>query len=280
MLTFKDLLVAYLDSQAASCLAMAVPKPQVQGHNKISAPRHTKSNNMRKARESEGLMPGERAVLWEESEEEPEEEQRLLDLIGTWVIGPDRNMVRLRDYCFPPPPDSMPQTGLLGPNRNMEGLGRSRLCPYHLGMRDTGCQYDSRCAFAHRLWELDVPNESPQESRWSTVWIDGQVDICFWHDRFRSEESKKRFQKAFLSERAACERIPNWAWGLAAHTNIIPHDLVPKDVPLDHDWPRLQEAWEEGLRGECTMTDVRKVLMSPNSRHSASASAGLVRGST
>ena len=38
-----------------------------------------------------------------------------------------------------PPPGSMPRTGLLGPNameqpnRNVIGMGRSRLCEYHFG---------------------------------------------------------------------------------------------------------------------------------------------------
>ena len=54
MFTFRDLLETYLEPQVAARLAMAVPKPQVPT---------SKSNNMSKAPESEGLMPGELAVL-------------------------------------------------------------------------------------------------------------------------------------------------------------------------------------------------------------------------
>ena len=155
-----------------------------------------------------------------------------------------------------PPPGSMPRTGLLGPNameqpnRNVIGMGRSRLCEYHLGMRSTWCNRGSNCEFAHRLSQLDVPNEFPHDGKWWTVWHEGQVDICFRHHTYRSEDSKKRFKRAFLREKVDCsERIPNWAWGLAAHSNIIPHDIVPTDVPFDYGWPQLQVAWEEGLRG-------------------------------
>ena len=71
-----------------------------------------------------------------------------------------------------PPPGPMPRTGLLGPNameqpnRNVIGMGRSRLCEYHLGMRSTWCNRGSNCEFAHRLSQLDVPNESPHDGRW------------------------------------------------------------------------------------------------------------------
>ena len=164
------------------------------------------------------------------------------------------------------------------PNRNVIGMGRSRLCEYNLGMRSTQCNRGSNCEFAHRLSQLDVPNESPQDGIWWTVWHEGQVDICFRHHTYRSEDSKKRFRKAFLCEKGDCsERIPNWAWGLAAHSNIIPHDLVPINVPHDYDWPQLQVAWEEGLRGEGTRIAVRRVIDMPSIRHSAgSASAQLM----
>ena len=83
-----------------------------------------------------------------------------------------------------PPPGSMPCTGLLGPdameqsNRNVIGMGRSRLCEYHLGMRSTMCNRGSNCEFAHLLSQQDVPNESPHDGRWLTVWSKGHVDIC------------------------------------------------------------------------------------------------------
>ena len=154
MVTFRDLLETYLAPQVAALLAMAVPKPQVpaamvRAHNKISALRYATSNNMPKATESEGLMPGERAVLWEKVEtevqeeweelEEPAEEQELEAREETEVPHQPQDsnvvseLVRLGAFCSPPP-GSMPRTGLLGPNameqpnRNMAGLGRSMLC--------------------------------------------------------------------------------------------------------------------------------------------------------
>ena len=96
----------------------------------------------------------------------------------------------------------------------------------------------------------------------------------FWPYVWRSEESKERFQLAFIYEKTNFPAlIPNWAWGLAAYSNLIPHETVPHHVPNNYDWPRLQNAWNEGLRGEGTRITVRRVLASPSVRETTSASS-------
>ena len=108
-----------------------------------------------------------------------------------------------------------------------------------------------------------------------TVWSKGHVDFCFQHNAYRSGDSKKRFKKAFLCEKGDCsERIPNWAWGLAVYSIILPPESVPLHVPPDYDWPRLRQAWDDGLRGEAgTRFAVRQVLLSPGIRDTGSASS-------
>ena len=115
----------------------------------------------------------------------------------------------------------------------------------------------------------------PHGGRWLTVWSKGHVDICFQHNAYRSEDSKKRFRKAFLCEKGDCsERIPNWAWGLAAYGSMLPHESVPLHVPPDHDWPRLKEAWRDGIRDAVgTRFAVRQVLLSLGIRNTGSASS-------
>ena len=128
------------------------------------------------------------------------------------------------------------------PNRNVVVLGRSRLCEYHLGMRTSWCNRP-KCEFAHRLSELDVPNETSND-RWAKVWHDGEVDIWCWNPKLRSADSKRRFQRAFAYERGHSETmVPNWAWGLATNDGLIGDDYMPKYVPRDFDWIRLQTAW-------------------------------------
>ena len=158
------------------------------------------------------------------------------------------------------------------PNRNLAVLGRSRLCEYHLGMRSSWCKRGDKCEFAHRLSELDVPNET-FDSIWSHVSNRGQVDIWFWNPEARSEDSKTRFKTAFLRERGLSNTmVPNWAWGLAIYSNLWSPSLVPKHVPEDYDWPRLRKAWDDGLMDEAgARITVRKVLNKPGIRNTGSA---------
>ena len=60
-------------------------------------------------------------------------------------------------------------------------------------------------------------------------------------------------------------QIPNWAWGLAIKDGLIGDDDLPKYVPRDFDWIRLQTAWGEGLKGTMggTRAAVRAVVDSP-----------------
>ena len=156
--------------------------------------------------------------------------------------------------------------------RNIAALGRSRLCEYNLGLR-LHRRRRPNCHYAHWLKDLEAPNETKM-FRWTDVWKYGQVDIYFWHDLCRCEESERRFRLAFNWEKTHYPgRIPNWAWGLAAYSNLIPLDMIPRHVPNDYDWPRLQNAWYEGLKGAGTRITVRQVLLSPNIPQTMSASS-------
>ena len=59
--------------------------------------------------------------------------------------------------------------------------------------------------------------------------------------------------------------IPNWAWGLAIKYGLIGDDDLPKYVPRDFGWIRLQTAWGEGLNGTMggTRAAVRAVVDTP-----------------
>ena len=142
-------------------------------------------------------------------------------------------------------------------------LGRSRLSEHYLGLRQSPCLRD--CGFAHALADLDVPNESQHQGAWSQVWKSGDVDIQFWHNATRSDQSMERFRSAFNWERChSPSQIPNWAWGLAIKDGLIGDDDLP-NVPRDFDWIRLQKAWGEGLKGTMggTRAAVRAVVDSP-----------------
>ena len=174
-----------------------------------------------------------------------------------------------------PSPLSLPGTALQAPNRDLAYLGRSRRCEYFFGMRNHhGCNCGDQCCVAHRLSELDVPNETSND-RWANVWHDGEVDIWFWNPKLRSADSKRRFQRAFAYGRGHSETmVPNWAWGVAVYSSILPHESVPLHVPPDYDWPRLKEAWRDGLRHAAgTRFAVRQVLLSPGIRDTGSASS-------
>lgn len=96
-------------------------------------------------------------------------------------------------------------------------LSKTRMCEHHLGLRSPNrCWKGPNCGFAHTLGELNVPNETKEHGRWSKVWDDGEVDIVFWPNVFRSPKSKSRFRSAFLWElqRTRTSKIPNWAWGV------------------------------------------------------------------
>ena len=112
------------------------------------------------------------------------------------------------------------------------------------------------CNFAHRLSELQVPEE--MYGAWSKAWEKGDVDICFSEDYEPNEASQERFKLQFVWERKHhWDRIPNWAWGRAVHLGL---DLfVPAHVPKDFDWPKLQEAWDlSKVRGKSTAESVEE----------------------
>ena len=104
------------------------------------------------------------------------------------------------------------------------------------------------CQFAHGLLELEVPAESWTQC-WSQTWSKGDVDIIFWEDGdLRSDESKRRFRRAFLWEyQERAESIPNWAWGVAKMMKLIEPAQIPYWVPTDFDWPCLTQTWKYAM---------------------------------
>ena len=135
-------------------------------------------------------------------------------------------------------------------------LSNIKLCTHNLSGR---CRPPKgrECNFAHRMSELQVPEE--MYGAWSKSWEKGDVDICFSADYEPNAESRERFKKQFVWERQhGWDRIPNWAWGHAANLGL---DLyVPAHVPKDFDWPKLLKAWRlSRFRGESTAESVEEV---------------------
>ena len=120
--------------------------------------------------------------------------------------------------------------------------------------------------FAHQLADLDVPNESQRQGSWSKVWLDGEVGILLWHKSTHSLQCKERLLTAFTWEfDRSPGRIPNWSWGMAYYSDSFSGYDMPRVIPKDFDWARLQAAWQDG-RQRMTGTKVaaRAVLDRPN----------------
>jgi len=145
------------------------------------------------------------------------------------------------------------------------GLKKTRLCEAHLGMRFPNYCQRPDCFFAHRLAELEVPNESHTLGTWAKVWSEGEVDIIFWPGTYRSPKSQERFRCAFKWEQAHAQQgIPYLAWGLAYDCGGISPLAIPPTIPKDFDWPRLRNAWEHGRRSDIGCREsVRGILNAP-----------------
>ena len=101
-----------------------------------------------------------------------------------------------------------------------------------------------KCVFAHSLAELSVVS-STQYASWAWAWSEGKVDSNVWRNDWRSEKAKLRARAS-----------PKEGLG----NRVVQEQDVPKYLLIlgDYDWPKLQNAWEQGKASEGTKSGQKR----------------------